>query len=341
MATITLNAELSCYNSFGVEARADRLVEWDSADDLTEVLAATPDIIGGRWEPLGSGNNTLFRGDFHGTLLHCPKGGIRVTDECSEWVDVRAEAGELWDNIVDWSVGRGLWGAENLSLIPSSAAASAVQNIGAYGAEARDTILSVEMIDVATLKRVVLANEYCSFGYRDSIFKHTLRGRVVITAVNYRFHKTPQPKLGYGTLRTEVEKLGSQTVENIRTAVSAIRRVKLPDPKVTGNAGSFFTNPVTDRCVAEQMRQKWPDMPIYDVPTEPDKVKLAAGWLIEQAGWKGYRGATVGVHQFQALVLINLGGATGDEVMALAERIANDVESKFAIAITPEVNIIQ
>jgi len=214
--------------------------------------------------------------------------------------------------------------------------AAPVQNIGAYGAEAKDIVESVETLDLATLKEVSIAGCHCGFGYRDSIFKGVLKGRAVITAVTFRLSRTPRPNLGYDALAREVEDAGGATLENIRTAVRRIRGEKLPDPAVTGNAGSFFKNPVVDSELAERIKRKYPDMPSYPVP---EGVKIPAGWLIEKTGWKGASLGRAGVYGKQALILVNLGGATGNEVTALARRITDDVETRFGIRIATEVNI--
>lgn len=338
MAKEHKDIDLRPYNSFGVSQLATRLVEFDSYDDLHATLTADPTILAGSWRVLGGGNNTLFTADYDGTLIHPISRGITITAERGTDVVVRVEAGEEWDDVVAWAVEHDLWGIENLSLIPGQAGAAPVQNIGAYGTEAKDTIESVELLCTDTLNRLVLGGEYCSFGYRESIFKHQLAGRVIITAINLRLSRTASPRLDYGALRAEVEKLGEPTLSNIRKAVISIRESKLPDPKVLGNGGSFFKNPIVEPEVAEQLLATYPDMPHYPAPE--GRVKLASGWLIEQAGWKGRRVGNVGVHDRQALVLVNHGGATGGEVMALARQVVADVKSKFGIEISPEINIV-
>ena len=253
--------------------------------------------------------------------------------------DLRADAGVEWDDLVEWAVERGLWGIENLSLIPGKAGAAPVQNIGAYGCEAKDVIERVHMFCTDNRSAMVIDAGHCCFGYRESIFKHELRGRVIITAVDIRLSRTPRPRLGYGDVEREVEARGGVTLRNIREAICAIRRAKLPDPKVTGNAGSFFKNPVVDECVARQLQAQWPDMPVYPAAGCAGKVKLAAGWLIDKTGLKGYKRGRVGVHERQALVLVNLGGATGGEVIDFAHTVQMRVHEKFGIEIDTEVNI--
>ena len=327
--------DLTARNSFRVAQRAARLVEFDRADDLGRLFAA-----GGpaEWYLLGGGHNILFTRDYEGTLLTPVGRTIERLGEEGDRVRVRAEAGVEWDDLVAWAVERGLWGLENLSLIPGTVGAAPVQNIGAYGAEAKDTIESVEMFCTETCNTLILDASHCGFGYRDSVFKRELRGRAIITAVRFALSRTPQPRLGYGDLERETAARGGATLRNIREAVCAIRRAKLPDPAVTGNAGSFFKNPAVDRPTAERLLARWPDMPHY--PASDDRVKLAAGWLIDRAGWKGRTEGRVGVHERQALVLVNRGGATGAEVTAFAARVRQAVLERFGVAIETEVNIL-
>lgn len=342
MARIVENINLAAYTSFGASAWADRLVEWNSTSDLLDYLGGQgKQHLGGKWTLLGEGCNTLFTEDYHGTIIRSVSKGIEVTGEDDHWVTIRAAAGEVWDDVVAWSTERGLWGAENLSAIPSSVGASAVQNIGAYGVEAKDIIERVEVVRLDTLTMAMLSNEECHFGYRESIFKESLAGKVIITAVEYRLGKTAAPHLDYGTLRPEVERVGDISPEGIRKAVIAIRESKLPNPKEIGNAGSFFKNPILPRERVEALREQYPTMPVYEVAGNPDCLKIATGWMIDTLGWKGKALGRAGVHSKQALVLVNLGGATGCEVMALAERICQEVKDKFGVEITPEVNVIQ
>lgn len=343
MVKILSDISLRPYNSFGIDAKAQRLVEWADEDSLMEFLRSEHSLFGsqqGPWDILGAGCNTLFTKDFCGTLLHSVAQGIEITAQNDHEVIIRVEAGHLWDDVVAWATEQGLWGIENLSAIPSSVGASAVQNIGAYGAEAKDAIVSVEMIDLGSLAKVTLANQYCDFGYRHSIFKTTLFRRVVITAVNYRLLRQGTPRLDYGTLREEVEKRGEPTPQTIREAVVAIRQSKLPDHTKVGNAGSFFKNPILPREQVEALKATYPTMPTYEVAGEPDKLKIATGWMIDSLGWKGRTLGQAGVHDKQALVLINCGGATGQEVITLANTICNEVKEHFGVDISPEVNIL-
>ena len=302
-------------NSFHADEKARRLVVFDAAEDLDHIFS--PESGLGKFYVLGGGNNILFTGYFDGALLKPDIRGIHVLAEDDEAVTVEAGAAVEWDDLVAWSVERGLWGAENLSLIPGTVGAAPVQNIGAYGAEAKDVIARVHLFDTERREHKVLAAEECRFAYRDSIFKHELRGRAVITSVEFRFGKRPAPDLGYGDLQRETEARGGASLRNIREAVCAIRRGKLPDTAVLGNAGSFFKNPVVSRAEAERLAARYEGMPVYPVP-DPERRKLAAGWLIDRAGMKGYRKGRAGVHDRQALVLVNFGGATGEEIMELA-----------------------
>ena len=322
-------------NSFGVDQQAARLVEFETPEDLRTLFAAG---IPEKWTVLAGGNNILFTRDYDGVLLTPVARGITLLSDDGDEVRVRADAGVEWDDLVEWAVGRGLWGIENLSLIPGKAGAAPVQNIGAYGCEAKDAIRRVEMYCVETGAMLTLDAAHCGFGYRESVFKHDLKGRAIITAVEIALTHTPRPRLGYGDVEREVEARGGATLRNIREAICAIRRAKLPDPAVLGNAGSFFKNPVVEAPVAERLLAEYPDMPHYAAPE--GRVKLAAGWLIDRAGMKGYREGSVGVHERQALVLVNHGGATGGEVIAFARTVQAKVREKFGIEIDTEVNIL-
>ena len=322
-------------NSFGVDQQAARLVEFETPEDLRTLFAAG---IPEKWTVLAGGNNILFTRDYDGVLLTPVARGITLLSDDGDEVRVRADAGVEWDDLVEWAVGRGLWGIENLSLIPGKAGAAPVQNIGAYGCEAKDAIRRVEMYCVETGAMLTLDAAHCGFGYRESVFKHDLKGRVIITAVEIALTHTPRPRLGYGDVEREVEARGGATLRNIREAICAIRRAKLPDPAVLGNAGSFFKNPVVGAAAAERLLAEYPDMPHYPAPE--GRVKLAAGWLIDRAGMKGRREGAVGVHERQALVLVNHGGATGGEVIAFAHEVQEQVREKFGIEIDTEVNIL-
>lgn len=332
----TADAPLRQRNSFHVEEQAERLIEFDREEDLDLIFGkGRPE----RWYVLGGGNNILFTRRFEGTLIKPAATGITVIGEDTDTVTLRAEAATDWDRMVAWCVERGLWGAENLSLIPGTVGASPVQNIGAYGAEAAGIIYRVHLYDTLRREHVTLEKADCRFAYRDSIFKHEMRGRTVITAVELRLGKHPSPNLAYGDLKAQVEARGGASIANIRNAVCAIRRSKLPDPDTLGNAGSFFKNPVVDNATAERLREEDPACPVYPVSAH-GMCKLAAGWLIDRAGLKGFRMGRVGVHERQALVLVNFGGATGNDVMALARYVQQRVFDSFGVRIEPEVNIL-
>ena len=323
-------------NSFHVAQHATRLVEFDRAEELSAIFEEyRPE----KWMVLSGGNNILFTQDYDGMLI-TPRGQeITIVSENDSEVEVEVEAGVEWDDMVQWCVERNLWGIENLSLIPGKVGAAPVQNIGAYGVEAKDAIRAVTMYVPESGKFLTLAAEHCAFGYRESVFKHSLKGRVVITAIEIELSKVANPRLGYGDVIREVEARGGATLRNIREAICDIRRSKLPDTAVLGNAGSFFKNPVVDVAVAERLRAEYPEMPLYPV-AEEGRVKLATGWLIDKAGLKGYREGSVGVHERQALVLVNHGGATGGEVIAFARMVQQRVKERFSIEIDTEVNIL-
>ena len=337
MVRIFENVDISPRNSFGIHQTAAKIIEFDHSAELPEIFSQH---IDNEWMVMGGGNNIVFTKDIEPTIIFPRSCNIEVISENSQSVTIRVGAGLEWDELVEWAVEHNLWGLENLSLIPSKVGAAPVQNIGAYGAEAKDCITNVEMYSPQTNNFITLAAEHCGFGYRESVFKHSLKGRVIITAVEFRLSKVENPKLNYGDICQEVEKRGGATLRNIREAICTIRRSKLPDPAVTGNAGSFFKNPIVERAIAEALLAEYPNMPHYPA-ADPEKVKLAAGWLIDQCGLKGYSEGNVGVHSRQALVLINTtGDATGAEVMAFARKVQNTVLEKFGIEIDTEVNIL-
>ena len=337
MARIFQNIDIAPRNSFGVHQVAAKIIEFDKGDELSDIFKQH---ITGEWMVMGGGNNILFTRDIERTIIVPCDTTIEVIAEDSQSVDIRVGAGLEWDELVEWAVERNLWGLENLSLIPGKVGAAPVQNIGAYGTEAKECITTVEMYCPESDNFITLAAEHCGFGYRESVFKHTLKGRVIITAVTFRLSKSANPKLDYGDVCREVESRGGATLRNIREAICSIRRTKLPDPAITGNAGSFFKNPIVERAVAEALLAEYPDMPHYPA-ADPEKVKLAAGWLIDKCGLKGYTEGNVGVHARQALVLINTTGeASGSEVITFAQMVQQRVAEKFGIAIDTEVNIL-
>lgn len=329
---------LLSHNTFGMDIKASLFIEYTSVEELKEILHRYP-LEEGRWLHIGGGSNLLFKGDYPGIILHSAIKGYEILEENEQEVIVRVGAGEVWDDFVAYSVDKGWYGAENLSLIPGEVGASAVQNIGAYGMEAKDLIVNVETVEVATGEERIFTNAECAYAYRESAFKLSLKGKYIITKVSYRLKKTPCYHLDYGNVRAELEKSGiALTLSNVREVIIKIREGKLPDPKVQGNAGSFFMNPIISRVQFEALLAEYPQMPHYEVDAE--RVKIPAAWMIDQCGWKGKRLGNAGVHDKQALVLVNAGGATGEEVIRLSEAIQKSVFDKFGIRISPEVNFI-
>lgn len=279
----------------------------------------------------------LFEKDYEGTVLHSRIGGVEVTAEDDERVSVRVGAGVIWDDFVACCVERGWYGAENLSLIPGEVGASAVQNIGAYGVEVKDLISSVETINIRGEKRVYQNNE-CEYAYRKSLFKKPEMKSVFVTYVNFALSKKERYTLDYGTIRQELANYPAVDLITLRHVIINIRESKLPDPKMLGNAGSFFMNPIVLRAQFELLLRRYPSMPHYEV--DADRVKIPAGWMIDQCGWKGKALGPAAVHDKQALVLVNLGGATGRDVIALSDAVRASVQEKFGVEIRPEVNFI-
>ena len=333
------NYPLLQHNTFQMDVRAALYVEYNSVDELCQFLSSTDfEHYRNKFIHIGAGSNLLFAGDYNGLVLHSAIHDLEVVEDTSEYQLLRVGSGYVWDDLVAYCVDHKLAGIENLSAIPGEVGASAVQNIGAYGVEVCDIIDRVEAIDLQGTPRI-FTKEECQYGYRDSIFKRELRGKYIITHVVYRLMKSPAFKLGYGDLRARVEAEGAPTLDAVRKAVTAIRDSKLPNPKELGNAGSFFTNPVIPREQYDTLKSKFPDIPSY--PIDETHVKVPAGWLIEHVGWKGRALGHAAVHDRQALVLVNKGGATGAEIMQLAHRISQDIYAQYGIRIVPEVNYIQ
>lgn len=333
------NYNLLNHNTFGISGNCRRFVEFDNVDELQACVRS----ITAEDKPLliiGGGSNLLLTRDFPGLVLHSAIMGREVVKESDGKVWLRCGSGETWDDIVAYAVEKGWYGAENLSLIPGEVGASAVQNIGAYGAEAKDLIAKVEAVEIATGNVVEFSNEDCRYAYRQSRFKNEWKDHYVITYVTYCFSLDFCPDLDYGNIRHSLEEQGisKPTAQQLRQTIINIRKAKLPDPKVTGNAGSFFMNPVVGRDVYERLAAQHEGIPHYVV--DADHIKIPAGWMIEQCGWKGASLGRAGVHDRQALVLVNRGGATGEEVVTLYKRIIEDVRAKFGIEIHPEVNVI-
>lgn len=325
------------HNTFRLDVKAARFMEYSSEEELTAFLAS-----GGLTSPylhIGGGSNLLFLSDYPGLVLHSSVKGVETVAETDEWVELRVGSGMVWDDFVAYTVEKGFYGAENLSLIPGEVGASAVQNIGAYGVEVKDLVVSVDAVDAATGKKRRFTREECRYAYRDSIFKKELKGRYFVTYVTYRLSKLPVFHLDYGNVRAELEKDGMEpTLANVRRVIAAIRSNKLPDSKVTGNAGSFFMNPVVSQEQFDRLQAEYSEMPSYRL--DGNRVKIPAGWLIERCGWKGKALGPAAVHDRQALVLVNRGGATGRDVLRLADEVARSVKERFGIEISPEVNLI-
>lgn len=333
-----LNYNLKGRNTFGMDVECRRFIEFYSEDELRQVLKSLTDAD----KPLfvlGGGSNVLFTKDFDGTVLHSAIKGHHAT-RMDGSVFLRCGSGETWDDVVKLCVENGLYGAENLSLIPGEVGATAVQNIGAYGVEAKDLIFKIEAIDINTGQKREFSNEECDYSYRWSKFKGEWKNQYVITFVTYKLSDTFVPRLEYGNIQSELDKRGikTPTVTQMRNVVKEIRKAKLPDPSVEGNAGSFFTNPIVTKSKYVQLVNEFGTVPHYLVDEE--NMKIPAGWMIEQCGWKGKLLGKVGVHSRQALVLVNKGGAEGKDVLKLCEAIQSDVMNKFGIEIKPEVNII-
>ena len=331
--TVRDNCSLADRNTFGMDVRADSLIDWASTEELKNALQD----IGKPILMIGGGSNLLFMGDFKGTVLHSTITSIDIIGSTDDHVHVKVGAGVVWDDFVAWCSIHGFWGVENLSAIPGEVGASAVQNIGAYGVEAKDVIDTVQTICLADGSVRDFSNTECRYAYRQSIFKNELKGQYAVAYVIFSLSKVPQPKLGYGALEQEVERLGGPTLANIRQAVISIRESKLPDPKILGNAGSFFMNPVISEAEFEAIKGNYPDIPSYPAP---GGIKVPAGWLIEKTGWKGRSLGPAAVYDKQALVLVNKGGATGADIKRLADTIIADVKQKFGITLSTEVNYI-
>ncbi|MCU0474242.1 MAG: UDP-N-acetylmuramate dehydrogenase [Bacteroidales bacterium] len=334
---INKNISLKHFNTFGLDYKAECMVRVRTKKEAValfkgEISFKKPLLI------LGGGSNILFTGDFKGTILLPDFKGIRIEKKEGRSVIVSAGAGIVWDKLVEWTTERGLGGLENLSLIPGKVGAVPVQNIGAYGAEVKDTIIKVRAISVIDGSVRFFNNKECGFGYRTSIFKGSEKGRYLVTRVWFRLSGEPVLNLNYGSLNEEVAKLGGATLKNLRKAVIHIRQNKLPDPEVTGNAGSFYKNPVVSPQLADILKKRFPQIPCYDDPS--GGIKLAAGWMIEHCGWKGRRLGKAGVHENQALVLINTGEASGKEILDLSEKIRASVMEKFGVELDREVVVI-
>ena len=323
------------YNTFGIDVSAARFLEYTSVEELKKLIvqgAVTTPFL-----HIGGGSNLLFTKDYDGLILHSRIGGIEVTAEDSQTVSLRVGAGVVWDDFVACCVEHGWYGAENLSLIPGEVGASAVQNIGAYGVEVKDLITAVETVNVQGYGRVYSVEE-CEYAYRSSIFKRPENKSVFVTYVRFRLSKEERYTLDYGTIRQELARYPAPTLPIVRKVIIEIRESKLPDPKVMGNAGSFFMNPIVAKEKLEALQRDYPRIPYYELPD--GRMKIPAGWMIDQCGWKGKSLGPAAVHDKQALVLVNRGGAKGSDIVALSDAVRASVRDKFGIDIHPEVNVI-
>lgn len=333
------NFSLSGLNTFGIHAHANYFAEAVSEEEVVDVLSSPPyntlPLL-----VLGGGSNILFAKDFDGLVLQVNTKGIFVTEEDEMHVSVKAAAGEEWDGLVRFCVAKGFGGLENLSLIPGCVGAAPIQNIGAYGAEMKDAFFSLEALHISTMTKKIFTREECRFGYRDSIFKHEAKGQYIILSVTFRLGKQPVVDTSFGVIKKELEAqhILNPGIHEVREAICAIRRSKLPDPKEIGNAGSFFKNPYVTAKHFQQLKSRYHGMPAYLM--ENGCYKLAAAWLIEQCGFKGMRRGDAGVHSKQALVLVNYGNATGNDLIALANDIRQSVKKRFEVEIEMEVNVV-
>lgn len=339
MPTIEENKSLKEFNTFGIECRARYFVRVKSESDLIEVYKNEKfkDI---EKMIIGGGSNILYTADYKGLVIKNEIPGISVLSENENFIFIESGAGVVWHDFVLFCIDKNYAGIENLSLIPGCVGAAPMQNIGAYGVEVKDVIEEVHALDLSELKKVVFSNKECGFGYRESIFKNVARNKYCITKVVFRLNKNPEFKTSYGAITEELAKFPNEnlSIKKISDAVIRIRRSKLPDPAIIGNAGSFFKNPEVGKDLALKLINEFPEMVVY--PVSENKTKIAAGWLIEKAGWKGFKQDDYGVHKNQALVLVNYGNAEGHHLLDLSEKIISSVFEKFGVRLEKEVNIV-
>ena len=336
---IQQQVSLRHFNTFGLESEAEYFAEPQSVEELTDLLKDSrymqiPKFI------LSGGSNVLFTKNIDALVIHPDIKGIKKIKEDEEFVWLDAGGGEVWQDLVNYCVNNNYAGIENMSLIPGTVGAAPMQNIGAYGVEVKDVIETVSAVSISTAEPRIFSREECQFGYRESVFKKELKNQYIITGVVFKLKKSPDFNIEYGDIkRTLAEmKVENLSIKAISDAVIRIRQSKLPDPAVIGNAGSFFKNPEIDLLQYELLKESYPEIPGY--PVGPGKVKVPAGWLIEQAGWKGYREGQIGVHERQALVLVNYGGGRGEDIKLLSEKIKASIVEKFGISLSTEVNFI-
>ncbi len=336
-----MNNSLKEHNTFGLDVKCRRFIEYTSLNELSDIQKN----LEKPYLHIGQGSNLLFTGDYEGTILHCGMKGIRKSHEDNDNVFIEVAGGEIWDDVVAWCVEHGYNGTENLSLIPGEMGAAAVQNIGAYGAEIKDVVEYVDAFDLTTGNTRRFENTECQYAYRSSIFKSECKGQYAIYSVTLKLNKIFIPHLEYGGLKSKINGNGLDA-KQLRQTIIDIRNAKLPDPKVIGNAGSFFMNPVVSKDFFDTFILSYPEAPHYAATMKDadgnitEGVKIPAGWLIEQCGWKGKTFGKAGVYEKQALVLVNLGGADSKDIISLCKAIQHDVKVKFNIDIQPEVNMI-
>lgn len=336
---IEQNYSLESYNTFRLPVKTRWFMEYETEEELQTILRDEyfQELLSLH---IGGGSNLLFLNDYNGIILHSAIKGLELIEETDDSVFLRIGAAEVWDDVVAYAASRGWGGIENLSLIPGETGAAAVQNIGAYGVELKDVVTTVEAYNQLTFEKRIFSNSDCEYAYRHSFFKHEHHDPFIITYVTIRLQKQPVFNLSYGNLKEKIGSYddGTLTPQLVRDMIVSVREEKLPDPDKIGNAGSFFMNPVVPVTLFERLKQEYPAIPAY--PAKDGLVKLSAGWLIEQCGLKGKRLDTVAVYEKQALVIVNLGGATGHEIALLAEYIRQEVEKKFGVLLTPEVKYI-
>ena len=333
---IQTNKNLKEYNTFGISVKAEKFAVFSSIEELKQILSFRNDK---KLLVLGGGSNLLLTKDFDGLVIKNEIKRFEVIEETSSEVIVESGAGENWHEFVLSCIDKGFGGIENLSLIPRSVGASPMQNIGAYGVEIKDVFESLSAFHIASGEIHYFDKTKCEFGYRESIFKNKVKGEYIILTVTFRLTKNPTINSSYGAINEQLKVMGIQapSIKELSAAVIAIRQSKLPDPKIIGNAGSFFKNPTVEIALLEQIQKNYPDIPNY--PALNGR-KLAAGWLIEKAGWKGRTFDNYGVHKLQALVLVNYGNCTGQEIFDLSSQIIQDVFEKFGVLLEREVNIL-
>ncbi len=335
--SIESNVELRQFNTFGINARAKNLIRLRSEIELPEILRLASSYEGNILF-LSGGSNLLLTKDWDGLVIKIETKGIEILDEDQEYVYVRVQAGEIWDDFVQFCISRNFGGVENLTLIPGCVGSSPIQNIGAYGVEVKDVFYMLEAVSLRTGEFREFYKDECQFGYRYSIFKGEYKNRYLILSVTFRLHKNPQLNLSYEAVEVETKRLGLPlNIETISKAITNIRRSKLPDPKEIGNSGSFFKNPLIGERDFKLLESRFPEIRYFK---NEEGYKLAAGWLIESCGWKGFREGDAGVHDRQALVLVNYGNASGKQIKALSEKISDSVYKKFGVKLEAEVNIL-